>query len=500
MKKQKDTEFISKKLRRTGSIATYCTDNKALKTLEDHFLKFWGISYEVNPKANESHTAYLIYGSRPPETISEEKPALVIPTDGSLFKNWLEEESVKIQKVENVSIEIAATKNANMTLMVKRFYNYQSQRLTSIINFNGHSIFKKIGKKKIYLFSIDVVSEFQRILNEAFNAKASLLFKIYSYIPVSYTKIPPSVRNYLLWQRFSRLDDVSLTYEEKLPLDALRYLFLRSLRNIVKLSYSKHFWPHNKKYALCITHDVETYNGLKNSLNLKNVERRCGVKSTWNILTRRYPLDLGILAQLAKDGEIGAHGTKHDGKLLSLNKTRIVKRIEECRKILTKVTHVKVDGFRTPLLQHSHKIIEAASEANYLYTSTSPTWEPKHPTTLQENGIGTTFPLIFNGIVEIPVTLPQDQQLLHILKKSPKECLESWEKLRTYIKGLGGLCTLLIHPDYSFGNQENLEYYQKLIESFNRDPECWIATANEVAKWWKIRMRVHSGRMKEIGV
>jgi hypothetical protein len=46
---------------------------------------------------------------------------------------------------------------------------------------------------------------------------------------------------------------------------------------------------------------------------------------------------------------------------------------------------------------------------------------------------------------------------------------------------------LLVHPDYEFGQPENMEEYYRLLEKFKSDPECEILTLGELAEWWTHR-------------
>ncbi|MHA1386669.1 MAG: hypothetical protein ACTSR3_23185, partial [Candidatus Helarchaeota archaeon] len=44
------------------------------------------------------------------------------------------------------------------------------------------------------------------------------------------------------------------------------------------------FWPKNKRFALVLTHDVETADRQKNAWKLKKIEKQLGFRSIWNFV------------------------------------------------------------------------------------------------------------------------------------------------------------------------------------------------------------------------
>ena len=467
-------------------VAVFCNERNDLQTIENHFMNFWKIPYQTNPPQDGNYLAKLVYNKELP-AVSKETPTLVIPSTEGAFQSWLEGERIKLKCEHNVKIRFPATRNVSMVLTSERLYKFQSRKLTPILTFDNYSIVEQMEDQKTYLLAIDIIKEFRDNLIQNLNLTPSTLFKLFATIPVSYTVIPDFIRVHLLRNKISLSNENEITYEDKLALDALRYIFLISLNKITRKQIpTVPFWPEGKKYCLCITHDIETNQGLKNALKLMVIERKYGIRSAWNIPTERYPLDLEIIKILAENGEIGAHGTNHDGRLINLTKQRLLERMRRCRSTLTKTTEVEVHGFRAPILQHSHEIIEAAAQTGYQYTSTTPVWPISNPIIKKAHGIGTAYPLILeNGILEIPVTVPQDLQIIRMLGKTPKQCIQIWNQLKELIKSLRGLCTLLVHPDYEFSKPEGLENYDRFIKMAVNDKECWIATPNELAKWWK---------------
>ena len=126
-------------------------------------------------------------------------------------------------------------------------------------------------------------------------------------------------------------------------------------------------------------------------------------------------------------------------------------------------------------------------------------WEPLSPTSLKPHGIGAVFPHSISNIVEIPVSMPQDHQLIRAGGLGVSEAVDYWVELSTWIRNVGGACVLLVHPDYEFANGKGLEEYRRLLESFRSDPECDIMTLGEMARWWASRQQCQidsSGRIQ----
>ena len=75
-------------------------------------------------------------------------------------------------------------------------------------------------------------------------------------------------------------------------------------------------WPDGKRFALALTHDVETEIGLRRVLKLVQLEKELGFRSSFYFVPERYENPPELHRTLRRDGfEIGVHGLRHDGKL-----------------------------------------------------------------------------------------------------------------------------------------------------------------------------------------
>jgi peptidoglycan/xylan/chitin deacetylase (PgdA/CDA1 family) len=211
------------------------------------------------------------------------------------------------------------------------------------------------------------------------------------------------------------------------------------------------------------------------------LEEKYDIESAWYVPTKHYSLDSGTIKDLANHGEVGVHGAQHSGNLVSLPNEKLFQLLYEAKQSLEKVSGSSVKGFRSPLLQHNSKILEQLKKADYFYDTSVPTWEPKHPQTMSPFGIGTVFPLVLNDLVEIPVSIVQDHQLLYVLGLTAKETLAEWFSFTTVIKKIGGCSVLLSHPEYGLFDSENISMYEDFLSYISSDSDVWITTPAKLA-------------------
>src|SRR5260370_39880445 len=101
-----------------------------------------------------------------------------------------------------------------------------------------------------------------------------------------------------------------------------------------------------------------------------------------------------------------------------------------------------------------------------------PSWEPLSPTWLKPHGVGTVFPFLISGIVEIPGSLPQDHQLIRVSGLSVEVAVDQLLEVSGWIKKIGGACFLLVHPDYELGRETGRGEYRRLVGAFRANPAC----------------------------
>ncbi len=362
------------------------------------------------------------------------------------------------------------------------------------------------------------------------------IFKVVGYI------LSGALENYAEDKRIKDLllkIPIADHYEKKL----FEFL-IKASKKCSLIIQQKPLWPEGKRFAVCLTHDVDeirkTYQYLTQAVRglrdrklskavyqlrsfftdkilgrnpywtfkeIIELEERLGVRSTFFFLKETAKVDIfkpstwhhygrkydfkeadvaNIIRKLSSDGwEIGLHGSYesyHDKEKLKHEKKELEELLEK-----------KVSGIR----QH------------HLNLKIPETWEHQeeagfeYDTSLGFKGgegvgfrWGTCFPFhpFNNGrmmsILEIPVTIMD----ISVTPDSNgwKRCLEIINTVEEY----GGVLTLLWHHTV-FNEREYpgmKELYEKIIETC-RGKNAWITSAYSIAEWW-LKRELDEGGVK----
>ena len=249
-------------------------------------------------------------------------------------------------------------------------------------------------------------------------------------------------------------------------------------------------WPENKKFALIITHDIDTQKGHDKCLQLAEIEEQLGFHSSFNFVAEDYNISADILNNLRTRGfEIGLHGINHKNPFISE---------KHFRKLTTKINQYLKEwnavGFRSPSMYHN---LEMLHNLNIEYDASTFDTDPFEP---QPDGVGTIFPFWISGnnyqkgYVELPYTLPQDFLIFIMLQEKN---IDIWKKKLDWIAENGGMALFIIHPDYiSFnGNSHYEKYPVKYYEEFltyiktKYKGQYWHVLPKDIARFWSTNHR-----------
>jgi peptidoglycan/xylan/chitin deacetylase (PgdA/CDA1 family) len=427
----------------------------------------WDISFTSLDRAD----VVIAYKEKPSET----KKSIVIPSDSARFVNWTKEADLRVNKKSGKTVFVAACPKVLLTVMPRTFYDYVGMAQSDASN-----VILAVTEQNdnFALLTLDVVNEYKNILDSTLNARSSIFFRLATGLPMPYGIVPKQIRD-LSMRGGERQKNFRL--EDKLPLDALRFILSTSIEKLSRSRLQKKSWS-GKKYVCLVTHDVDTKEGLRKAESVKGLEGKYDIPSAWYIPTKHYPLNPERIKDLANSGEVGVHGIRHGGELARSSNPKVAEMLVEAKRILEKIASAPVEGFRAPLLQHSFSILQRVKEAGYSYDTSVPAWEPKHPRTMLPHGLGTIFPTSLHGLTEIPISVVQDHQMLYVLGSKPKETITEWLRMISIISELGGCCVLLSHPEYKLLDPENLHYYEELLKVIASDKETWLTTPRQLAR------------------
>lgn len=406
------------------------------------------------------------------ESPSESKKTIVIPSDSADFAKWTKDIGLRTARRPGETVRVAASPQTTLMITPQILYCYDEIDRQS--SQEPASTATRV-RDDLAVLGLDVVKEYRKILEETLNAKASTTYRLLTGLPIPYNRAPKCLRDLVMNENGKQQ---GLYFLDKLPLDALRLVLVRAIEKMSKEEVRRKTWK-GKKCAFLMTHDIETRAGLQRAGEIKRLEEKYDMESAWYVPSDCFKLNLEMIRNLANHGEIGAHDTKHDGKLAQLPYKKLTERLLQAKRTLGRMIENPVTGFRAPILQHNLRIIDALSEVGYVYDTSIPTWEPKHPFTMKPHGIGTAYSMTINHLTEIPVTLPQDHQMLQVLGLAPREVVKEWLKVSNVIKELCGLCTFLVHPDYELVNPK-LDAYEELLNGIISDNQAWITLPSKI--------------------
>lgn len=253
-------------------------------------------------------------------------------------------------------------------------------------------------------------------------------------------------------------------------------------------------WPKNKKFALALTHDVDSLKGYDNCLKLMEFEKKLNFRSSFNFVPEGYPISEDVRQAIKNNGfDVGVHGLTHEGRHF-LSRDKFIKCVPKINSYLKEWRAV---GFHSPsMLVHLNWITELEVGYDCSTFDTDP-FEPIN------YGVKTIYPFIVSDVqkkhsfVEIPYTLPQDHTLFIILREKNNSI---WKKKLDWIAANGGMVFLNTHPDYmNFSNSACLsgeypfEYYLDFLDFIKTrySGQFWHALPREIASYWQDNISSH---------
>jgi len=236
------------------------------------------------------------------------------------------------------------------------------------------------------------------------------------------------------------------------------------------------FWPDGAGAAVTLTHDVESAAGLARAPAVAEWEERHGFRSSFNIVSDWYDLDMECIGRLSDRGhEIGSHGIHHDRSLFA-SRNAFERRLPLLRGASE---HLGAVGFRSPA---THRVVEWLAELPFSYDCTMPHSDPYEPI---PGGTATIWPFFHGDVVELPYTAPQDHTLFNLLGHRDSAL---WRRQLETVVTRRGLFQVVTHPDPEYlGRLPIATAYRELLDTIARREDVWVALPRDVAGWWRRR-------------
>jgi hypothetical protein len=241
------------------------------------------------------------------------------------------------------------------------------------------------------------------------------------------------------------------------------------------------FWPEGAESSAIVTHDVETTSGRDFCETLMDIDESFGIRSSFQLVPEeRYTLAPAFLEMIRSRGhDINIQDLNHDGRLFS-NRTKFEVRVKR----INQYGHeFGAQGFRSAILYRKPAWFD---QLDFQYDMSLPNVGHLDA---QRGGCCTVFPYFIGRLLEIPVTATQDYSLFHILRDYR---LDLWKTQAAGVAARNGLLSFIAHPDYLLDSRARNTYHGLLefLSQCRSERGMWIATANQVNKWWRLRSRM----------
>lgn len=298
---------------------------------------------------------------------------------------------------------------------------------------------------------------------------------IFTKLPITYSLIPMPVRNFIMRNILTRFQMVKAklmnqvifpSWPKEVSLDVLRWLIWTNAAKLENIELVSTPYPNNSKFVVLLTHDVDTEKALNYIKDVREVELKYNFVSSWSFLSKKYNADDQILKDLIDERcEIISHGYLHDGKLPYLPTEKISQRLEYLF-ISKPWLREHVQGFRSEQILMSYQLF--ALLANYFkYDLSMPDTEKFGPYGIT-SGCCTIYPFYTaSGVLEFPLTLPQDFYMLHIYRFPANKIINLWIKKSEYIEKFLGCAVIVIHPEHLKMSKILRTSYDRFLQHIN---------------------------------
>ena len=258
-------------------------------------------------------------------------------------------------------------------------------------------------------------------------------------------------------------------------------------------------WPDGKKFAVSLSHDVESPTGLAQVRKLAALEMSLGFRSSFNFIPEgSYQVPDELREWLVANGfEVGVHDLHHEGWLYR-SRIKFRASADRINQWLKKWNAV---GFRSGFMLHN---LDWQRDLDVLYDASTFDTDPFEP---QPDGVGTIFPFRVagddgrKGFVELPYTLAQDSTLFFVLDEKTNEI---WKTKTRWLAEHGGMALLNLHPDYvafegtkpkagEFSAQLYADFLQFISREFSG--RYWHALPKEVAAFCSDKVEERNPRL-----
>ena len=176
---------------------------------------------------------------------------------------------------------------------------------------------------------------------------------------------------------------------------------------------------------------------------------------------------------------------------------------------------VPFSGFRFPYLKYEKNMIAALGKYSIKWDSSSnilwhvlkdltfeeKQWMKYHAMLKQYNSKSSdcyiSVPRFCGSILEIPVSLPDDDLLERLGIRRAEVVADIWTRILKQTYSRGELFALQLHPERILYCKEALKHL--IIKANSSEPGIWVAPLSSIYEWWKEKAQFRI-KLKKVGV
>lgn len=289
---------------------------------------------------------------------------------------------------------------------------------------------------------------------------------LFARLPMSYRRVPLSARMALL-KVIARATPVDADAFPRWPIEPTIDDEMSVLGS--RLSYG------GCSSALLITHDVDSAGEIPDVDLIRSLERAMGIPSAFGFVPDQSWPPEELARSLVDDGcEVYWHDVGHDGRLpyagtegIRASFDRVAERSPWSLELMR--------AFRAGQLLVSEDLLRVVDERFAIDMSIPDT--ERHGPFGGAAGCGTVLPFRLGGMLEFPLTMPQEVFLRHVYGLSADAALEIWLRKLSYVTSRGGVAVLNIHPVWiDRRHRDMFDAYVRFLEFAARCADLLITT------------------------
>jgi len=240
-------------------------------------------------------------------------------------------------------------------------------------------------------------------------------------------------------------------------------------------------YPAGRPGAVLLTHDIDSRRELAGVLTLRELERRFGLTASFGFIPEVSWPDRDLFDGLIAEGcEVYCHDERHDGKL-PYKGVRTIANVFERFFESHAYARDLVRGFRSGQLLMTPVLLEVLRDW-FEYDLSLPDTERGGPYG-STAGCATVYPFLIDGLLEIPLTLPQDFYLANVERYDASRMQAVWKHKLDAVLSCGGVAVVNTHPSWTTPQRPGMwASYEGLLEAIAAS-NAWATTPSQLRAW-----------------